>query len=612
MSLTSTDPQIFHLKEEQVSASLARDRLWQVKQGKARLRIKILNELIGEMSVPESGWFIVPESKYLSVQLVADTPISFESRLPLGLVPRLGDLGRSQLVQPIRQMMSVAGIDDHLIDWSIKLAQPSFRSWVGESIDQAIRHKKAMLPDVATPLVMNNIRQTIFVRDLPQEDQRLIWILMIVGVLSILTVVTWLGILVAVEAPGFSLTYDYIFMVTGCLTYIAIFIWIIQILASAYRDVLLVGLSSALSMTIFILLLEAPILATSLLFFGALIAGAYWVYVKQLLPDLPAIEQPMRWLSMRLARDGVPSVRERVMEVWDQAKQWVVARIELVAEYSRFSRSVIAASLVIPAIASIDDERPIVLTGLTLAAVIMLERLRSAMPVSIERKVMEYKLASIKSSYLSGEVQYQDVVYRRHAGERPLFDQLNFNCADDSFVRITATEGSGLSTLKHLLTRQVSPERGIVRIGGIDVARLDSKVLLYSIVMLDHPRDNEVSTVGEWLFIESGIEPATLEVHLNALSASHWIEELDERLDAPLGALQTMAGPHGLNRLKLARAMSRQGQIIWLDNWLVGLNKKARQHVIQTLAERSGTRFIVDNNGLCKGYASIHWEIARD
>jgi ABC-type transport system involved in cytochrome bd biosynthesis fused ATPase/permease subunit len=179
-------------------------------------------------------------------------------------------------------------------------------------------------------------------------------------------------------------------------------------------------------------------------------------------------------------------------------------------------------------------------------------------------------------------------------------------------VRITAAEGAGLSTLKHLLVRQVSPERGVVRVGGMDVARLDPKVLAYSVIMLDHPRDSEVSTVGEWLFIEPGIEPSTLEMHLQALSASQWIELLHDRLNAPLGALQSMAGPHGMNRLKLARALSRKGQLMWLDHWLMGLDQSSRAHVIHSLVERSGTRFVVDRNELLKGQASIHWEIARD
>ena len=209
-------------------------------------------------------------------------------------------------------------------------------------------------------------------------------------------------------------------------------------------------------------------------------------------------------------------------------------------------------------------------------------------------------------------MQYEVVVYRRHAGEAPLFNQLSFHCPDDSLVRITASEGAGLSTLKHLLLRQVTPERGIVRVGGMDVARLDPTVLAHSVIMLDHPRDTDVTTVGEWLFIEPGIEPSTLEIHMQALSASHWIELLHDRLNAPLGALQSIAGPHGMNRLKIARALSRKGQLMWLDHWLVGLDQHSRAHVIDSLVERSGTRFVVDRNELLKGQASIHWEVSRD
>lgn len=612
MSLSSTKPQIFRLEAGKVSVGLARDRLWQVKEGKAKLRVLVGGNEVGTMPVTEFGWFLVPESDFLRVQLIAETPIAFESRLPLSLIPRLGDLGRNQLIQPIRQMMSAAGIDDGLVDWSVKLAQPTFRSWFGDSLDQAIKLNQPMSPDFAAPLIADHVPRTILEQESISEERRALTVLLLVSVLSILAVVSWLSVLVALEAPGFSLSYHYSTIALSALGMIALVIWTIHLLAQQFRDVLPVGLAAALAMITLILLFEAPMLAISLIFSSCLIGGAYWVYVLRLLPDLPAIDQPMRWLSRRLSRDGVPSVRERVLEVWDQARQWVVARIELVAEYSRFSRSVIAASLVIPAIASTDDMRPIVLTGLSLGALLLLERLRAAMPVSLEMPLEQGDRRTVRPLALSGEVQYEGVVFRRHAGEAPLFDQMNFHCPDDSLVRITAAEGAGLSTLKHLLLRQVAPERGVVRIGGMDVARIDPQVLAHSVIMLDHPRDSEVSTVGEWLFIEPGIEPSTLEMHLQALSASHWIELLHERLNASLGALQSMAGPHGMNRLKLARALSRKGQLMWLDHWLMGLDQSSRAHVIHRLVERSGTRFVVDRNELLKGQVSIHWEIERD
>lgn len=96
MSSISTETQSFYLNQGKISAGLARDRLWQVKEGQARLCLLILGETVGEMPVPESGWFLVPESEYFRVQLIAETEITFESRLPLALIPRLGDLGRQQ------------------------------------------------------------------------------------------------------------------------------------------------------------------------------------------------------------------------------------------------------------------------------------------------------------------------------------------------------------------------------------------------------------------------------------------------------------------------------------------------------------------------------------
>ena len=51
---------------------------------------------------------------------------------------------------------------------------------------------------------------------------------------------------------------------------------------------------------------------------------------------------------------------------------------------------------------------------------------------------------------------------------------------------------------------------------------------------------------------------------------------------------------------------------MWLDNWLIGLDGSSRAHVINSLVERSGTRFVVDRNALLKGQVSIHWEIKSD
>ena len=184
--MSSTETQTFRLDAGKVSVGLARDRLWQVKEGHARLRVLIAGEEVGSMPVPESGWFLVPESDYLRVQLIAETAVSFESRLPLSLIPRLGDLGRNQLIQPIRQMMTTAGIDDSLVDWSVKLAQPAFRSWFSESLDQAIKLNQPMSPDAVAPLIAEHAPRTILEQDLIPEERRALTVLFIVSILSLI------------------------------------------------------------------------------------------------------------------------------------------------------------------------------------------------------------------------------------------------------------------------------------------------------------------------------------------------------------------------------------------------------------------------------------------
>jgi ABC-type multidrug transport system fused ATPase/permease subunit len=609
MPLSSIDPKQFHLDQGQVSAGLARDRLWQVQQGRGRIRLVVDQVVVGDMPIPEGGWFLVPESNHLRVQLVAESDVTFESRLPLGLIPRLGDLGRSQLVTPIVAMMRTLQIDDSAVDWGVKLAQPSFKSWFGEALDAAIESDTPLSPDLETPLVTDQAPRPLSEVRASADVTRAMPVLIYTACLAVAGVLSWLTALVVFDAPGFGLASESVLVAVGCVLWSLAAAYAIQETARWYQDVLPVSLAAAIGCVTVVLLVLKPTLALSYAVAVALIGLAYWVYVRRLLPDLPEIDAPMRWLSARLSREGVQSVRQRLLTVWSEASVWVIARIELLAEYSRFGRAVMAATLVIPAIALTDTEQPTVLTGLALVGVVLLERMRAAMPVSADQAASIDPPQSIEPIKLSGDVVYDKVVYRRHAGERPLFDRLDFECTDDSLVRITAPEGAGLSTLKHLLTRRVTPERGAVRIGGLDVARLSPDALAASVVMLDHPADAHARTVGEWLFVEPTMDVASVEHHLDRLDASHWIESLTHRLHAPIGALESLAGPHGINRLKLARALARTGHIIWLDHWLIGLSPAMRTHVIQSLVERPGTRFVVDRDGFLAEYATVHWDL---
>ena len=184
-----------------------------------------------------------------------------------------------------------------------------------------------MSPDIMTPLVADHVPRTMLEQDSLPEERRAIPVLVTASIVSIVAVVSWLCALVTLEAPGFVLSHHYFHCCACKPGYCCASCLDNSFVRAALSRRITCWFSAALAMMILILLFEAPKLAISLIFSGGLIGIAYWVYVRRLLTELPAIDQPMRWLSLRLSRDGVPSVRERVLEVWDQARQWVIARI---------------------------------------------------------------------------------------------------------------------------------------------------------------------------------------------------------------------------------------------------------------------------------------------
>lgn len=597
----------FQLAAGQTSAGLQRDRLWRLVSGTARLRLTTDGGRVAECRVPLSGWFVVPNSPAFRVQLIAESDAVFRPRLDLSYVPRLGDLGRQQLIEPIRDMLQALNVDDSQVVWSTQLAQPQFSTWFGRALTDAVDTGEPLSSQMRSPLESRVghagerithpwLGSTIFQ-----------WV---PGV--IVAVVTLLSLILALRLStmaAFQLAAETLW-VTGLLAALGLGGLVLLSRQSVVR-----AREARISLGVLWVLCLGwigwtfPILAALMGCVGAAIAIAYLILVRRLLVDLPEIHQPIRWLSGRLAREGVPSLRGRLLTAWAQMADWVIARIELTAEFSRLSRALLAGSLIVPAYAAATVETAQVdLVVVAMLGVIVLERLRSLLPIDAEPIATTSEDVS-PSLTLRGECHWDRIVYRRHAGEAPLFHELSFQCPAESLVRITAPEGAGLTTLRELLIRRVTPERGVVRIDGIDVARLPSSQLARLVIGLDHPGDAETERVADWFYVDQTVTAQTLDYHLRKLDLIQAVDALSLGVDSPIGELFARVGPLGMTRLKLARALSRTGSIVWLDHWLIGLTPAHRGHVIQTLVTRPGTRFVVDRNGFLDAFAHLTWDL---
>ena len=72
-------------------------------------------------------------------------------------------------------------------------------------------------------------------------------------------------------------------------------------------------------------------------------------------------------------------------------------------------------------------------------------------------------------------IEIRDLWYSR--GQRQIFKGLDISIARGEVTAIMGPSGTGKTTLLRLITRQLVPDRGTIRVDGVDIATLNQKQL---------------------------------------------------------------------------------------------------------------------------------------
>ncbi len=147
-------------------------------------------------------------------------------------------------------------------------------------------------------------------------------------------------------------------------------------------------------------------------------------------------------------------------------------------------------------------------------------------------------------------------------------------------VALVGPNGSGKSTLGRLLVGLLRPERGTLRVDGLDPAALAPASLarLAGYVFQDPERQFLAATVNE-------------EVRLGLRRDEHRrVDELMERIGLPLGTFGTRS-PYRLSggeqrRLSLACVLVRRPELVVLDEPTFAQDRHGYQALLEILAER--------------------------
>src|SRR5712692_1950525 len=196
---------------------------------------------------------------------------------------------------------------------------------------------------------------------------------------------------------------------------------------------------------------------------------------------------------------------------------------------------------------------------------------------------------------LKGRIEF-DHVYFDYDSAHAVLKDISLRVEPGEKVAIVGSTGAGKTTIVSLLLRFYDPQRGSIRIDGIDLRRVRLALLRQKIAIVLQEAVLFHMTIRE--NIAYGRPDATLDEVIAAAEAAQAHDFISRLPDA----YNTMIGERGLTlsggerqRIAIARAMLRDSPIVVLDEPTTGLDAEAESLVLRAIDEliRGKTTFII-------------------
>jgi ATP-binding cassette subfamily B protein len=188
-------------------------------------------------------------------------------------------------------------------------------------------------------------------------------------------------------------------------------------------------------------------------------------------------------------------------------------------------------------------------------------------------------------------IDFDEVGFSYPGGSGVAVEDLNLHIRSGELLALVGENGAGKSTLVKLLLRFYDPQKGSIRVGGIDIKEMDPEQLRSRIGVLFQDYATYELSVRENILMGWPYREAREEDVAKALrdSRSEWlVKKLPNGLDSKVGRL--FEGGHDLSggewqRLALARIMYRNADIWILDEPTSSLDPEAEASIFAELKE---------------------------
>jgi len=224
----------------------------------------------------------------------------------------------------------------------------------------------------------------------------------------------------------------------------------------------------------------------------------------------------------------------------------------------------------------------------------------------------------------SGVVEFRNVEFRYPGAEHPILTDISFTAKSGEVTAIVGSTGSGKTTLLNLIPRFIDVTQGAVLLDGVDVREQSLEALWHEIGLVPQRAFLFGGTIASNLrYGNPNASDEDLWHALEIAQAKGFVEELGEKLEAPVAQGGTNFSGGQRQRLSIARALVKRSHLYLLDDSFSALDyttdaklrealeADAKDAAIIIVAQRISTilnaqQIIVLENGKVAGIGSHH------